>query len=376
MHRTFLYAFLIMGALCLWNNKFLHDLWNTNRLMIQSALVFFLYSAVSVFWNSEISSQNIIDAIKIPIFISLFVICFAYLIANRDDFLDKMAILYASLAVIVAASLLFVDVMQGSFALSDIGFRYRLEAESGRLGNSNFFAKLFMISVLLFLFQNKIFREKSLHTPGLHIFLALAAFSVFAFFLVSTGARGANLALIASLIITAMVSLNRGVIVASCLFVVCVGGFLYTQPEILQNILSRADSYRFGFWQEALQIILNKPVFGHGFEYPIKFINPHGLETASTHNIILGVMLYGGGIGLGLFLFLSILTLYYAYQLLSAQKIYLPFALLVAGAILHLTTGHTFLVNLNVEWLYSWFVLAIIMGLRVKQNKTEIDHAN
>jgi O-antigen ligase len=377
-HRVFVYIALVLGLVVAYLNRArvsqdLREVFFENRTLVCVVLGYFLYNFLSFFWGDDRTLEDFGNVLKVPIFVSVFVLSLAIVLKKKSGFSEVLQTAYIVVALCVALYLIFSRVMP-DFSWSNMARNYRLQG-IGRSQNSNTLSNLYAIGILILLFGrswlDRISKYKSYALKaGLVLFFAAIIF-------LAVG-RGAAVGLACTLLVTAVVSKSP----RNLLFV---GGilsfgalFMAWRSDFLMRIFKRGDTYRFEIWEQAMDIIAQAPIIGHGVTYDMLFrisASTDYIQT-STHNIFLGIVVLGGVVGLIIFLAMGLLALFKAYKIGRAYGDWLAFSLFVFGIGYMQFSGHTFYGNLSKEWLVSWVPLAYILSYprngAVKDQRSEV----
>jgi O-antigen ligase len=369
-HRAVFYLSLICGLVYLVRSDAVAAVVRDNKRLLALALLFLGYNSLSMLWSPVLDAEHIFSAIKIPVFIAVFCLTAACAIRRQPALAYLSERVYILAALLVGAFVLFSQFDYRAFLGGEVGYDLRLHG-LGRAENSNIFGMFIAVALLLCLFPTRPAAATGPVGKALHILgwmnnvkteMALAVF--FAVCLLLTGWRGGMIAALAAIALTSLLQGRKKQIVL-CLLVFAAGGLvLLTVPDIWHNLVMRGDTYRFEIWAQALDLIRQAPVFGHGIgaEYKFTIQTQPQAPQSSTHNIFLGTLLYGGAAGLLILLVFAAYTAYRALRLGRNTGVWLPFALLCFGAVTLQVSGHTLFLNLNKEWWLSWVPLTYLLS--------------
>jgi len=179
--------------------------------------------------------------------------------------------------------------------------------------------------------------------------------------IISTGSRTPLLALTATLIWLGIAHFNRRSLIAVCTALCLALSVLLFHPETLTN---RGLSYRPDIWLKTVELILEKPWFGYGFDHHLLItLEPSGLAFNDPHNIELAVLLSGGLAGLLLWLTLYAVALIYSWRNRRDALVLTASALVVFGLAAGLTEGRDFLSRPKEHWFLIWIPLALLSAV-------------
>ncbi|WP_027708216.1 O-antigen ligase family protein [Zooshikella ganghwensis] len=132
------------------------------------------------------------------------------------------------------------------------------------------------------------------------------------------------------------------------------------------EIISRGVSLRPEIWSASIDLIINKPLLGHGGDAGFEvFISKVNTSFYDPHNIHLAFAYHYGLIGL--FLWISLLGVLSIACLRSRNSliIYIGLPLLVYGAIAGLTEGGNIVGRPKEVWFLTWLPISIAIGLLI-----------
>lgn len=123
-------------------------------------------------------------------------------------------------------------------------------------------------------------------------------------------------------------------------------------------LLSRTDSFRLQIWQQAWEAWAQQPLLGLGYRAPFSMVLPYGAMITQPHSIFITALYYGGVMGLAVLLLMQGTALLQAWR----QHNGLALALLVYGMVLGLVDYNLLLVNTEIEWLFYWLPIGMVLG--------------
>lgn len=179
--------------------------------------------------------------------------------------------------------------------------------------------------------------------------------------LLSTGSRTPLLALSITLTwLVAAHSSRRSLIAGACALALA-AVLLLLFPHALTQ---RGLSYRPDIWLGALQIAMEKPWFGHGFDHSLNIpLQTKGLIFNDPHNIELAVLLSGGLAGLLLWVNLYAIALLFAWRNRHDALVMTASALVVYGLGASLSEGRDFISRPKEHWFLIWIPMALLAAL-------------
>lgn len=318
------------------------------------ALVYLFTAVLSAFYPGTVNSPEK-ELIQVTLIVlSLFVI--AQFVTKNPELFTKILVI----GVVAVALAAFYHLYKYYFVEGNSYTRrlsgYLLPGNPLHLAGSYGFS--FMASILLLIkYRRQPLMVALLAVSGGTIFLAIIA----------TQSRSFFLALLTAMVISYVGRGKKSVILIILFTITVILLGLYLNPEIL----GRTQFYRLQIWQDVLQLILEKPLFGWGADYD-PTIKMAGDTFIDTHNIFLMVWLKYGALSL------VALLLLYGYSLVVIMKnrdnelLRLGGALLVFGVSMLFFEGHDIITKPNRMWLMVWVPIGIVMGAefaRVQLNR-------
>ena len=207
--------------------------------------------------------------------------------------------------------------------------------------------------------------------PGV-LAVAMAALVV-----VLAQSRGIFLATLLVLLLGALITRERRYLVALGLVTITIIIAGYWWQDDLTNIVNRGgwDSDRLEIWQQALMLIQQAPLFGHGLMLDTS-ITAGGKSIGHPHNILLSTALYGGLVAAGLLLLLIVLVLRQGWRYWYTEQDIKPLLLSAFGIIYMMTDGYRLISNPFPNWVYFWLpvIWSISRELRSTTHPSEVDN--
>ncbi|SNY66882.1 O-antigen ligase [Enterobacter sp. CC120223-11] len=191
--------------------------------------------------------------------------------------------------------------------------------------------------------------------------------------LILTQSRGPLMALIVASAVTALLRPKWNVksLAAISLLIIAAAGLLYASG-FLDTFISRIDSsyqqsfVRFGIWQHAWDVAMQKPIFGWGFEKELKFVNSIGQHITTTHSLYFAALLKGGAVGFILFVFVIGLALWRCKQHFALNQ-KAEVAIWLFALVFYTTQGMFIISNPREYWVLFWLPLIIVMSTPVSK---------
>lgn len=192
--------------------------------------------------------------------------------------------------------------------------------------------------------------------------------------LILTQSRGPLMALVAASVVTAVLrpKWNIKLLAAILLLIIAAVGLLYVSG-FLDTFINRIDSsyqqsfIRFGIWEHAYDVAMQKPIFGWGFEKELAFVNSIGQHVTTTHSLYFAALLKGGIVGFILFVSVIGLALWRCKEhFVRNQKA--EVAIWLFSLIFYVTQGMFIISNPREYWVLFWLPLIIAMSTPVSKS--------
>ena len=308
--------------------------------------IFLLYFSLSGIWNEK--PLDISSEISHSLYIIAFIIIFKIAI-ERLNRVRVYSILATSITILCILTLYFSD---KSHIFSSRLSRSFTWAPSNVIDLGGYFA----IGILLIFMIIRDTGKKWLYLPALVLFFGLLL----------TQSRNPlfSLILVSLLLLLSLKKINRyhikniiSILIAISIVVI----FMYYNSSLFTRISQSYNSsfVRFGIWQNAFELFLQKPILGWGFGKNLDFINSLKQHITTTHSVYFAVLLKGGIIGMITF----ILMIGYSLKItLSAfRKGYaLECSLFIFSLLFYATQGMFVIANPDTSWMLFWLPVAII----------------
>jgi O-antigen ligase len=165
--------------------------------------------------------------------------------------------------------------------------------------------------------------------------------------------------------------LSKAVILMCILALIIV--IIYPLQDIIydyfRSLASRGDSYRFKLWEEAINRIIEHPLFGNGMQARLTPL-AQSPEAYNPHNIYLATFFHIGVFGGVFFLYLVGKSLFIATKMaLSGEaKMIMIFLLLVFGLISGITDHSQLVKSPSPLWLILWFPIGMVIANNIRKS--------
>lgn len=308
--------------------------------------IFLLYFSLSGMWNEE--PLDISSEISHSLYIIAFIIIFK-IATERLNRVKIYSILAASITILCILTLYFADKNHIFSSRLNRSFAW---APSNVIDLGGYFA----IGILLIFMIIRDTGKKWLYLPALILFFGLLL----------TQSRNPLFSLfLASLpLLLSFKKINRHhikTIISILVVISIVVIFMYYNSSLFIRIGQSYNSsfVRFGIWQNAFELFLQKPILGWGFGKDLDFINSLKQHITTTHSIYFAVLLKGGIVGMITFLLMIGYSLKIA--LSAFRKGYaLECSLFIFSLLFYATQGMFVIANPDTSWMLFWLPVAIL----------------
>lgn len=317
--------------------------------LMLAALLFVAWHPASMLWSPGWNAGTAFDEAKAAVTLAVFAVGVFHLLDSGKLDLDATLRGFA-----VTAGLSGVAAMVWHYGFSGMGETPLVGF--GATDNPNIAATLYGVAALAALVY---LLPRSHSVEGRASMLAVAAVC-FAFVGLSES-RAGLLALMVSLTASFLATRQRRLLAGLAAFVLLAGALALAGGIDAGRMLERGASYRFDLWAEALRLIAERPVLGHGVLADLRF-EGGGTEFRSPHNLFLATQVFAGAPATLLLVLILALGTVQGWRLAQAG---FPFAvsLLLLGAVAGFFDFRTLVDGLDRAWLVVWFPLVLTAAL-------------
>jgi len=200
--------------------------------------------------------------------------------------------------------------------------------------------------------------------------LIIIGFLLLLTFIIQTHSRTPLLGLTAVFTLLLIQYSNKKIIYLSTFLAVILAIYLVFNINL---ITKRGFSYRPEIWQQALNIIHNKPIIGHGLDSAMAIYIPSLKKIFSdSHNIHLGLT-YNIGL-IGLITWLSLIGTLGHFFIKNKHNLLVSsgFTILIFGVFAGMTEGSWFFTRPKEIWFLTWLPIAIMISSDERLNLKEL----
>lgn len=348
LHASLLF---FIGSLFIYRNSICNEIIKNkdyqpykNGIIVIS--IFLIYFSLSGIWNEK--PLDLSSELTHSLYIITFIIIFK-LSVERLSRVYIYSILAAAITLLCILTLYFADKNHISSSRLNNSFVW---APSNVIDLGGYFA----IGILLIFMIIRDTGKKWLYFPALILFFGLLL----------TQSRNP----LFSLILTSLplllllkkpncynIKIIASIIVSICIVVI----FMYYNSSLFSRISESYNSsfVRFGIWQNAFELFLQKPILGWGFGKNLSFINSINQHITTTHSVYFAVLLKGGIVGMMTFLLMIGYSLKIAFSAFR-QGYALECSLFTFSLLFYATQGMFVISNPDTSWMLFWLPIAII----------------
>jgi len=355
--RNILYATFLPAGL--WVLTQTSGVWRrlAHSPLMLAIVLFVLWHPVTMLWSPAWTPGTSFDEAKAAVTLTIFAIGLFHLLVSGKLDLDGTLRVFVITAGMSGAAAIFWHygvLDRGHVPLT--GF--------GAADNQNIAATLYGAAALAALVYVVPRRGSS---GGRALFLLAAAFCC-AFVILSesrAGLLGLTLSLAASVLVTRQWRLAAGL-----LAVILLAAALALAGGIdVGRMLARGDSYRFDLWRDAIWLIVERPLLGHGVLAELRFSAEH-MAFRSPHNFILSTYVFAG---LPATILLFIILIMGSIKIFTIPRCEFSFAisLLIIGVVAGFFDFRTLVDGMDRAWLVIWLPLVLIAARAHSRAKPE-----
>jgi len=288
-----LFSFLLLLAICI-------SLPWTGLLGLKASIYEnkYIHAAFLVIWAVMLVS-NLINHQSEEAWRTMMQFGFRYwLLFGVFSYLLLMRIVSVQFMFIAAVAGLACQFIPFIFSMLDLSiFDSRFRGFNGNPNITGFQAGGLALMSLYLFFHQKL--ECRIRYP-LAVPLGIMAFMV----LIASGNRGSWVAVLAAsgLFLAAMLPKNPKKVILLSLFIGAAGAIMLTQfpgpAQRLSLLIDGESTHRFVIWQNAFELYLQKPIFGHGLDTREIMLENYNLPIYQEHNVFISVLTAMGTVGL------------------------------------------------------------------------------
>ncbi len=354
-HRDIFYLSLPLTLYVAFRNwAFLKQFYAAHKAAILLPAFYLGYLAISLFWSDTTEEGREFDKGKILLFLPLSMAGIFLTVKKAEIAYKWFVYAFVTGAVVSGLYLLPLHFIENYAAL----YMPRLEG-LGRAENSVMAGYLYGMAFLAVTYAKSFAKV----TWKYRIAIAVVMITV----MLCSMSRGPLLAV--AIAVGAMTLQKKqyrffagGVLAALVALVVIFSTGLREQIPII----NRADTGRPQVWEQSVEQIAERPLFGYGvgskFTYPYSVQGGRVEQASHPHSFYLGTLVQGGIVSLALLLGIMFLVARGSWRLCKDTGDGWPFAVFVSFATLGLYDFGGVYVNLGVVWVAFWFQHALIMA--------------
>jgi O-antigen ligase len=323
------------------------------------------YLFVTLLWTEDASVKGYYKSLYHFITISVFICITAELITTYAG-LEKKLFLFLCWSGVLGGILYFI-VFYPKLSFPPLRLEYIGSIQNAiRIGNV-----YSMLLIILYFYLYKM--SDQIKNKLIYIVLSF----IFLFFIILTQSRGAIVSLSVAFFIGAILSKDKQLLlILLCVCLLVSWGYILSNTIhdwLYSGIIMRKDSYRLEIFRSTLVKIFETTrsfLWGHGILVNTHFNLKNGLLILHPHSLYLTTWLYGGIIGLLLFLAMLLVSLKQAIVYFQKEKDIL-FIVLLIHAYLSVFTNYARVIGHPTPlMLCFWLPISLLCAYEIKNNIT------
>jgi hypothetical protein len=196
--------------------------------------------------------------------------------------------------------------------------------------------------------------------------LFLAAMTLMALFVLSTQSRANWIVLAAMVILIAIITHERWILIAIPIGIAIVLAFVAVGIWNA-HLLSMPDNfYRVESWSHYLELWRRAPWFGVGADFNATFRASNGVMVWRGHGVYLSYLAHGGIVGLVLFVLMLGAAVQVACRAFATEGNFGLLAMLLYIALLFTVDLEIFVLNAGWQWLLLWLPIGLVIGEQIR----------
>ena len=349
IHRNFYYILVLLPYLFVFFGDKPVELLKTRTIKI--LYLFLLYFLVSLFWSQGPDIDAVYNIVRKELLVLFFVISLAWLWnQGYQENLLRGLLLGAFVGVLLSIYYYYIH----------LGNDWQSRLEGFDRGGHAIKSPVMYGAVLVTLFccLDKIKRYR---------WLAYIAMILFLLFVLLSQTRGILIAILASISVCLLLKGQVRTILAMLVAALIVLAYAY-YADIFSRMLTLQD-VRYEIWQQAFRDWSLHPIFGFGIYPEREVLLASGVSYVHPHNIFISHLLYGGIVGLTLLILVWLSICFSAFRCWFSQRDLLPVGLFFYFTWVGLFDFSTLIKSADVEWVFFWFMVALIVAYEARCKK-------
>lgn len=326
--------------------------------IVRCFLLFAAYACLTLLWSPTDSDAG--GLIKRPLHTLMLFVGTAVFVRHRSEALMPL--------LLVAATLVLGATVREIHTFWQYGVDHP-ELQQLRLSGSGAMDNSLLTSHLLGFFAT-FWMFRCLNSHSLKPFVAqFAAFALMLAAVIMTRSRMPLAALAAAFGWMMLLRFGRRafpILLASTLLFVAL---FFLAPQL---VIGRGDSYRFEIWEMTWRLIVEHPLFGHGYDAPLAIDPGSGIVLSEPHSFTLGVIYNLGFLGLLPWLAMLGFGLYSGIKHRHQPLFVMASTLLVFGIGAGLTEGGGIMSRPKEHWFLLWIPLALLIALNIARRTGQL----
>jgi O-antigen ligase len=199
--------------------------------------------------------------------------------------------------------------------------------------------------------------------------LFMVAMTLMALFVMSTQSRGNWIVLAAMVVLIAMFTNVRWILIAIPIGIAIMFAFVAVGIWDMHVITMPHNIYRLESWKYYLEIWRQAPWFGVGANADMVFPAADGVTIWRGHSVYLSYLAHGGIVGLALFVAMLGAAMQASYRAFVKGGNFALIGMLLYIMLFFAVEFEIFVLNAGWQWLLLWLPLGLIIGEQARLSK-------
>lgn len=347
-HNNYFYVIIIPAYLiCLHKGKF--QIFFHSKIWLVS-MVLMCYLALTVLWVKNPEDPRILYYLRRPLYMFVFLSMTMELVLRYPRFIEHLFVSLSWLGAGTAVISIFWFYASVPFPST------RLESFADHLHMPTEGCVVYGMIALITYFN--VLKRPGRPWKWLYIgFMGILLGAV-----LLSQSRGPAGALLAAFFVGGLITRDKKLLITlGCVIVGITALFLNTE-QFQKAVTERGFSYRLELGQKTVDRAKGALVFGKGISTDNDFLMADGTQFPHTHNIYLGMILYGGLTGLFILLLLLAVAFWEAISCFFLTSDITYFVVILFAAVTMGTSEDKVLTHPNSMWIFFWLPLGLLAG--------------
>jgi O-antigen ligase len=374
-HCNFYYA-LIIPVYLISLQKIKFKIFFQSKIWLISMFLL-LYLLMTILWAKNPGDKSSFYYLRKFVYLFVFLSLTMELVLRYELFFEKLFIFISWIGAATAFFSVVYFYGSDTFSWTNIEYiadpafnpHFRLSYIADQLQNPISGAIIYGMIVLIIYFNVLKGSGKS-HKWLYRVLMIIIAGSV-----LLTQSRGPMGALLLTFIIAGILTRDKKLLITlGCIIMIMV--ILFINIHQFRKVIAtiRGFSYRIELAQKTLNQAKGNLLFGKGLTTDNQMIMDDGTNLHHTHNVYLGMILYGGITGLLIFLLLLAEAFREALKHFFSTNDITFFALILFAAVCNITCMDKIITHPHPLWFYFWLPLGLLAGVTFKRSEKYSKH--